>query len=70
MNFCQSDIPGASLNRRLPAYETYRPRFDATREALCIACIAFTFQPFSNFLKNSPKKMMVRLSVCLIQYKG
>ncbi len=39
MNFCQSDIPGASLNRRLPAYETYRPRFDATREALCIACI-------------------------------
>ncbi len=34
MNFCQSDIPGASLNRRLPAYETYRPRFDATREAL------------------------------------
>ncbi len=44
MNFCQSDIPGASLNRRLPAYETYRPRFDATREALCIACMA----------KNSP----------------
>ncbi len=39
MNFCQSDIPGASLNRRLLAYETYRPRFDATREALCIACI-------------------------------
>ena len=31
MNFCQ---------RRLPAYETYRPRFDATRKALCIACIA------------------------------
>ena len=31
MNFCQSDIPGASLNRRLPAYETYRLRFDATR---------------------------------------
>ena len=41
MNFCQSDIPGASLNRRLPAYETYRPRFDATREALYIACIRF-----------------------------
>ncbi len=33
MNFCQSDIPGALLNRRLPAYETYRPRFDATPEA-------------------------------------
>jgi hypothetical protein len=39
MNFCQSDIPGASLNRRLPTYETYRPRFDTTREALCIACM-------------------------------
>ncbi len=38
MNFCQIDIPGASLNR-IPVYETYRPRFDATREALCIACI-------------------------------
>ncbi len=39
MNFCHRDIPGASLNGRLPAYETYRPRFDATREALSIACI-------------------------------
>ncbi len=28
--FFQSDIPGASLNRLLPANETYRPRFDAT----------------------------------------
>ena len=26
MNFCWNDIPGASLNRRLPAYETYQPR--------------------------------------------
>ena len=39
MNFCQSDIPGASLNRRLPDYDTYWPHFDATCEALCIACI-------------------------------
>ncbi len=39
MNFCQSDIPGVALNRRLPAYETYWPRFRATREALCIACM-------------------------------
>ena len=39
MNFCQSDIPGTSLNRRLRANELYRPRFDVTREALCIACI-------------------------------
>jgi hypothetical protein len=50
MNFCQSDIPGASLNRRLPAYETYLPHFDATRLLLrgimhsmyrtgCISCI-------------------------------
>ena len=31
MNFRQSNIPGLSLNRKLPAYETYRPRFDATR---------------------------------------
>ncbi len=31
MNFCRSDIPGALLNTRLPAYETYRPHFDATR---------------------------------------
>ena len=30
MNVSKSDIAGASLNRRLPAYETYRPRFDAT----------------------------------------
>ena len=30
MNSCQGDISGASLNRRLPAYETYLPRFDAT----------------------------------------
>ena len=41
MNFCKRDIPGASLNRRLLSYETYWPRFDATREALCIACIRF-----------------------------
>ncbi len=35
INFCQSDIPGALLNRRLPAYETYRyrPRFDGIHEA-------------------------------------
>ncbi len=39
MNFCQRDIPGASLNRWPPAYETYWSRFDATRKALCIACI-------------------------------
>ncbi len=37
MNFFQSDVPEASLNRRLPAYETYRPRFDAA--CLHIACI-------------------------------
>ena len=48
MNFCQSDIPGASLNRRLPAYETYRPRFDVTREALCIACIGLPFSFLSS----------------------
>ena len=29
MNFCQNDIPGASLNRMLAAYETYRPCFGA-----------------------------------------
>ncbi len=49
MNFCQSHIPGASLNRRLPAYETYRPRFDATREALCIACIDYLQTCYSHY---------------------
>ena len=41
-----SDFPRGSLNGRLPAYETYRPHFEATRfqipsadEALCIVCI-------------------------------
>ncbi len=31
MKVSESDIPGASLNGRLPAYETYRSRFDVTR---------------------------------------
>ncbi len=49
VNLSDSDILGALLNGRLPAYETYetyRSRLDATRfqvpsanEALCIACI-------------------------------
>ncbi len=30
MIFFQSDIPVASLNRRLPAYETYETYIDAT----------------------------------------
>ena len=31
MNLSESDIPGALLNGRLPVYESYWPRFDATR---------------------------------------
>ena len=31
MNVSESDTPETSLNGRLPAYETYRPRFDTTR---------------------------------------
>jgi hypothetical protein len=30
LNFCQSDIPGASLSRRQPTYETYQPHFGAS----------------------------------------
>ncbi len=58
MNFCPSDIPGASLNRRLPAYETYRPRFDATREALCIACMVGQFH--LNNLNNKANESRAR----------
>ncbi len=44
MNFFQSDVPEASLNRRLPVYETYRPRFDTScMFALCIACMMLFF---------------------------
>ena len=39
MIFSESDIPGTSLNRRPPAYETYQPRSDLIREALCVACM-------------------------------
>jgi hypothetical protein len=50
------------VNRRLPAYEINRPRFDATREALCIACIGvqtgqsvITYEGNTSQLKNRRK---------------
>ena len=43
MNFFQNDVPEASLNRRLLAYETYRPRFDV------VVCIMHSAYGIDNF---------------------
>ncbi len=40
MNFCWNDIPGASLNRRLPAYETYQPRIYM---CICICIYVYVY---------------------------
>ncbi len=66
MNICQGDIPGASLNRRLLAYETYRPRFSAIRDALCIACTGIRKKILLSPLLNSLLKTIKKINLLIL----